>query len=589
MEDLPDVEEDEEEGTHVDYHYVPDLQRSASEEELLAQRLAEQFGVRAEQLRNPGPQQEPNGPDDMDEDLPQAAPPDHLTAPSLGSVINEFNTEGFLSMAFPNLLLDGSADLRDQTRRDHALKPAEYFKHLLRFHDSRFALDVRFLFFAFNCKMRWALLEDARLFLRKNPRIQNLTASELREELRDPVKGPRLAKKISRFASSLPGLAPYWHQQRSNLLAIIDQLGTPTLFFTLSAADTQWSDLHQLIEQYRALALNVPPRDLSALPEAEAKRIRNANLIDYPHIAAHFLEERFRAMLGTVFQDDPEFEAVDHWARFEWQFRGSGHIHGFLWIKGAPNVDDFDLENAQDRSDLEDFFDKLIWAGIPVPSVEVNPNYINLNGVLNRVIPRCRLSIPSQRPDRTPPTILGSSWTLLSSDKQCRDLTVTTTIAKDETKRLVRPSAGFDFPRRSETEPSSNRMNTANGTSPSSEVPRISSTTNTALGFFRFGEQISISPQFLAVLPSSTTSPSMRPRPRLLLSSSTNLCSIPPGIQTTPIQLFQSSQSVSWLFRSNEISLPKKHRISSIAFLWSTPHELSLSSIFMKMLGVNSF
>ncbi|KAF9501698.1 hypothetical protein BDN71DRAFT_1438317 [Pleurotus eryngii] len=34
---------------------------------------------------------------------------------------------------------------------------------------------------------------------------------------------------------------------------------------------------------------------------------------------------------------------VQHfWYRYEWQERGSGHVHGFLWLKDAPNVDEID-------------------------------------------------------------------------------------------------------------------------------------------------------------------------------------------------------------------------------------------------------
>lgn len=30
------------------------------------------------------------------------------------------------------------------------------------------------------------------------------------------------------------------------------------------------------------------------------------------------------------------FNVTDHWYRFEWQQRGSSHIHGFLWLTDAP-------------------------------------------------------------------------------------------------------------------------------------------------------------------------------------------------------------------------------------------------------------
>ncbi len=37
-----------------------------------------------------------------------------------------------------------------------------------------------------------------------------------------------------------------------------------------------------------------------------------------------------------------KFKVQDIWYRFEWQSRGSDHIHGFLWIDDAPSVTDLD-------------------------------------------------------------------------------------------------------------------------------------------------------------------------------------------------------------------------------------------------------
>ena len=31
--------------------------------------------------------------------------------------------------------------------------------------------------------------------------------------------------------------------------------------------------------------------------------------------------------------------ASDYWYRFEWQHRGSPHVHGIAWFQGAPDVE----------------------------------------------------------------------------------------------------------------------------------------------------------------------------------------------------------------------------------------------------------
>ena len=53
--------------------------------------------------------------------------------------------------------------------------------------------------------------------------------------------------RVLHFAASLRGTRPYQMRQRSRLIAMVDTLGLPTVFFTHSAADLQWPELAHLI------------------------------------------------------------------------------------------------------------------------------------------------------------------------------------------------------------------------------------------------------------------------------------------------------------------------------------------------------
>ena len=44
--------------------------------------------------------------------------------------------------------------------------------------------------------------------------------------------------------------------------------------------------------------------------------------------------------------------------RYEWQHRGSAHIHGFLWLEDAPNMDTLDWKNPLSVVDARTFFDR---------------------------------------------------------------------------------------------------------------------------------------------------------------------------------------------------------------------------------------
>ena len=49
------------------------------------------------------------------------------------------------------------------------------------------------------------------------------------------------------YANTLRETRQYWFKQRSWLIAKVDTLGLPTVFFTHSAADLQWPELARLI------------------------------------------------------------------------------------------------------------------------------------------------------------------------------------------------------------------------------------------------------------------------------------------------------------------------------------------------------
>ena len=83
---------------------------------------------------------------------------------------------------------------------------------------------------------------------------------------------------------------------------MITQLGSPTLFFTLSAADTKWPDLHTLMPR------NSEGHSLNA-------HLRNIeNVVNYPHVVAMYMHHRFNIFREEVLEK--YFHAKDFWYRF---------------------------------------------------------------------------------------------------------------------------------------------------------------------------------------------------------------------------------------------------------------------------------
>ena len=157
--------------------------------------------------------------------------------------INEFSMEGYFSRAFPTLFPTGAAEFL--APRIHKITIGNYFKHLIMYDDKRFAKHCRFRYFALNTEMRWRALQTGRIYVRQNPEDGQLCVDELQDMVgRD---GENFSNHVLHYASSLRGTRQYWMQQRRRLISMVDVLGTPTIFFTHSAADFQWPGLGNLI------------------------------------------------------------------------------------------------------------------------------------------------------------------------------------------------------------------------------------------------------------------------------------------------------------------------------------------------------
>ena len=229
-------------------------------------------------------------------------------------------------MAFPTLFPHGKEDPTKKTRlREVSL--TEGFKHLIKYADLsplqtftwRFASHPRFPYWALNMKQRHQLLSQARIYLTQNPQDANLTTEELREMVQQ-MSAQQLMNRLQRYVAKIQGTRQYWHQRYQELKALITQKGAPTFFFTFSAADNYWPDLHRLLQE----------------PEDPTPSIRIKAVIDHPHLTDSYfvtrLEEFCNHWLDNVLGTEWK------WLRYEWQARGSIHAHGCAKLNNDPGL-----------------------------------------------------------------------------------------------------------------------------------------------------------------------------------------------------------------------------------------------------------
>src|ERR1051325_4421228 len=102
-----------------------------------------------------------------------------------------------------------------------------------------------------------------------------------------------LLDQVTRFGEGLRGTRQFWIRRRVELTDMIKQLGSQgMIFFTFSAADLHWAELHKLMPHGEIR--------IEGESEQDAAKHRRQDLIDNPHIASWFFEKRFKSFLENV-------------------------------------------------------------------------------------------------------------------------------------------------------------------------------------------------------------------------------------------------------------------------------------------------
>ena len=262
---------------------------------------------------------------------------EHLDAPAAqGPAISMSSSVPVSGLAFPSLFPLGTGHYENP--RPHSMEWYQWGRALENFYDGRFATHGTFPYFVLNTMHRQQAFEDASLFMHKGPHGRNTTVGDL-EELSKGAK-VKTFKKLSAFASHTQNSDGYWKRQKNDLLAAIDQLGDPTFFMTNSHADTQCPYLANYIKVHAGIDSG-SPRDPTSpwLSDQQRYVVRVNNVVEHPHLVADFFHFKTELMLEYV---GSCMGAVAHWGRYEFQMRGSSHLHYFLWCKGAPRMDFLD-------------------------------------------------------------------------------------------------------------------------------------------------------------------------------------------------------------------------------------------------------
>ena len=139
------------------------------------------------------------------------------------------------------------------TERDTKLTLRKYVNACLLDQDGHFAKDIEYIFGMQYAVEHKQVRDSISVALRQTRGRQQFGSNLHAGMLKNPQHLQNLFKKdrAYTFLKNIRGSPPYWQKMFYELLAMIQTLGIPTWFLTLSAADMKWPEVIQSIaKQY---------------------------------------------------------------------------------------------------------------------------------------------------------------------------------------------------------------------------------------------------------------------------------------------------------------------------------------------------
>lgn len=254
-------------------------------------------------------------------------------------------------LAFPRIY---AGHILEPKTQDKPLSYHAFTRSVIRRADRR-GVVRDYLFFMDRKKLLSLLVSGTNIMMRKSQGIL-FTATEAldNDSVTSLMKKDRAYQVFDKVRSS----PEYWKVEKQNLMAMIGQLGIPTLFVTISAAETKWKELIIILKR----VLDGETIDESAVDELTSTEVARLIQSD-PVTCALYFDHRFRELKRTWKSPDGPFgehDIKDYYYRIEFQQRGSPHVHMLVWLKNVPIYVRDNASNSDNSKEICGFVDKVI-------------------------------------------------------------------------------------------------------------------------------------------------------------------------------------------------------------------------------------
>ena len=254
----------------------------------------------------------------------------------------------------------------------------EIVKSELRNVDRRAACCVENIFFKTEALQMKTIQDQSCVALRKVKVTNKVTAKDVRG---DKISELIHHDKAYKCLAKVRGSPPYFEQVSKDLKAMIRQLGPATLFLTLSAAETQWTDLLKMLGKINEGKV-YSDEDIENMTWLDKCKLINQD----PVTCARHFDSRVSHFVNIFIKSDNFIlpGVTDYFYRVEFQQRGSPHIHMMIWMKNTPRY------GIQSNEEICHFVDSLISCESGTANSDLNTHVINLQQHRYRHSHTCR-------------------------------------------------------------------------------------------------------------------------------------------------------------------------------------------------------
>ncbi|XP_066926384.1 uncharacterized protein [Clytia hemisphaerica] len=222
--------------------------------------------------------------------------------------IPELSTEGFFTMCYPHIFVNGACDITIKAARN--LKFEDWLSHIYFCKDNRVPAHRFLKFHLMNISLRKKALDQGSFCVNQQINEKHITRDELLQQLE--YQNESIPRKLLSMSANLVDTAPYWRERKNELDSLCffmlkEFQVYPTYFDTSSCAEHHWPQLHNLLIKYLAEIYGQSEHDITHKFTNDSK-YRHQVILQNQHIITSYFDVRHHNYKDTVLKQLFQYE-----------------------------------------------------------------------------------------------------------------------------------------------------------------------------------------------------------------------------------------------------------------------------------------